>query len=115
MRLSVISLACIGSLAMSAAVAAERFVGFNDTTSTVFTGVYLAPHGTDKWGPNQALNDKDKVWDYSERLVMQGVSHGMYDLKLVEKSGRTCVKHGIDLRKDKTFDVRDADLKDCKP
>ncbi|HQT75983.1 MAG: hypothetical protein B7Z80_19400 [Rhodospirillales bacterium 20-64-7] len=115
MRISVVPLAFIGSLVISGAFGAERYVAFNDTTSTVFTGVYLAPQGTGNWGPNQALNDKDKVWDYSERLTLRGVSHGLYDLKIVDRSGRACVKHGVDLRKDTTFDIRDADLQDCKP
>ena len=43
--------------------APDRFFGYNQTTATVFTGVFLAPEGTDEWGPNEALNDKDKTWE----------------------------------------------------
>ena len=94
----------------SGAVAADRFFGFNETTSTVFTGVYLAPAGTTAWGPNEALNDKDKVWDAGERLAIKGVSRGAFDLKLVDRSERVCVKHGIDLTRDTTFELRHEDL-----
>ena len=95
------------------ALAADRFFGFNETTSTVFTGVYLAPAGTTTWGPNEALNDKDKVWDAGERLAIKGASRGTFDLKLVDRSGRICLKHGVDLTKDTTFELRDQDLVDC--
>jgi len=94
-------------------LAADRFFGFNETTSTVFTGVYVAPQGTAAWGPNEALNDKDKIWDSHERLAIKGASRGRFDLKLVERSGRTCIKHGLDLTKDLTFEVRDRDLLEC--
>jgi hypothetical protein len=106
-------LAMLGSLIPFSAVAADRFFGFNETTATVFTGVYLAPEGSDAWGPNEVLNDKDKVWDAGERLPIKGVSRGRFDLKIVDRAGRVCIKHGLDLTRDLTFDVRDGDLVDC--
>jgi hypothetical protein len=106
-------LAVLGSLIAFSAVAADRFFGFNETTATVFTGVYLAPEGTNAWGPNEALNDKDKVWDAGERLPITGVVRGRFDLKIVDRGGRVCIKRGVDLTRDLTFDVRDGDLVDC--
>jgi hypothetical protein len=108
-----ILLAMLCSLVSFAALAADRFFGFNDTTSTEFTGVYLAPEGTTAWGPNEALNDKDKVWDAGERLAIKSIQRGKFDLKVIDRSGRACVKHGLDLTKDLTFDVRDHDLLNC--
>jgi hypothetical protein len=93
--------------------AADRFFLYNLTTVTTFTGVYLAPAGSDHWGHNQALNDKDKAIDPSERLPIKDIEHGRFDVKLVDRKGRTCVRHGIDLSKDTTFDIRDTDLTDC--
>ncbi|MEA2740280.1 MAG: hypothetical protein QOH05_3587 [Acetobacteraceae bacterium] len=101
------------SLPASSVLAADRFLGFNETTATAFTGVYLAPAGTTAWGANQALNDKDKVWDFGERLTIKNLSRGTFELKVVDRSGRICIKHGIDLTKDTTFDIRDEDLRDC--
>jgi hypothetical protein len=100
-------------LSSFSAFAADHFFGFNETTSTAFTGVYLAPEGTTAWGPNEALNDKDKIWDTGERLSIRGVSRGKFDLKVVDRAGRVCVKHEVDLTKDLTFDIRDQDLLDC--
>ena len=106
-------LAMLGILISFGAFAADRFFGFNETTATVFTGVYLAPEGTDGWGPNEALNDKDKVWDTGERLPIKNVSRGRFDLKTIDRSGRVCVKQGLDLTRDLTFDIRDDDLVRC--
>ena len=95
------------------AVAADRFFLYNLTTATTFTGVFLAPAGSDRWGSNQTLNDKDKAVDPSERLLIKDIEHGRVDAKLTDRKGRTCIRRGIDLTKDTTFDIRDADLVDC--
>jgi len=102
------------SLPRPGAAAADRFFGFNDTTATEFTGVFVAPEGTGQWGPNEALNDKDKSWGSGERLPIKAASRTRYDLKIVDRAGHTCVKHGLDLTKDTTFDIRDEDLAICK-
>jgi hypothetical protein len=114
-RYRYVSLLILCSLPGAASGAADRFFGFNDTTATNFTGVFLAPEGTEKWGPNEALNDKDRRWDSGERLPIKTVSRGRYDLKIVDSAGHICVKHGLDLTRDTTFDVRDEDLSRCKP
>jgi hypothetical protein len=106
-------LAVLGTLISFSAAAADRFFGYNETTATVFTGVYLAPEGTDAWGPNEALNDKDKVWDTGERLPIKSVAHGRFDLKIVDRAGLVCIKRGLDLTRDLTFDIRDSDLAGC--
>ncbi|MBV9748289.1 MAG: hypothetical protein JO157_05715 [Acetobacteraceae bacterium] len=99
----------------STAGAAERFFAYNETTSSTFTGVYLAPAGTTQWGANQALNDKDKELDPSERLPLKGVSHERYDVRLVNEKGKACVKRGVDLAGDTSFVIRDEDLRGCTP
>ncbi|MGH7072412.1 MAG: hypothetical protein ACREFO_20730 [Acetobacteraceae bacterium] len=81
---------------------------------TSFTGVYLAPAGTATWGPNQALNDDDKELDFGERLTLTGLNPGIYDVKLIDKDGRACIMHKVDLAKAASFEIRDADLSDCK-
>jgi hypothetical protein len=96
------------------ALASDRFFLYNLTASTTFTGVYLAPAGSGHWGDNQALNDKDKTVDPSERLQIKNIDRGRFDAKVVDKAGRTCIKRAIDLSKDTTFDIRDGDLKDCR-
>jgi hypothetical protein len=100
-------------VAVEGAFGADRFSGFNETTSTVFVEVYLRPQGVATWGPNLALNDKDKVWDSGERLAITGLSPGIFDLKVIDRSGRACIKRGVDLTRDRTFELRDGDLGGC--
>lgn len=94
--------------------AADRFVAYNLTTSTDFKGLYLAPAGTRDWSHNQVLNDKDRIWDASERLRLTGVSRGRFDARLVDEKGRECRLNNIDLTKDLTFAVHDSDLASCR-
>ena len=98
----------------SGAAAADRFFAYNLTTSTEFTGLFLAPAGTDNWGANQALNDKDKSLETSERLPLTGISRGVFDVKLQDRKDHTCVKRGVDLKRDTSFEIRDTDLVDCR-
>ncbi|MGH7119683.1 MAG: hypothetical protein ACREFP_11955 [Acetobacteraceae bacterium] len=97
-----------------AAWAGPNYFAYNDTAVTSFSGVYLAPAGTVTWGPNQALNDDDKELDFGERLTLTGLTPGKYDVKLVDKKGRTCMLHGIDLTKARSFDIRDPALTGCE-
>ncbi|MCW3473249.1 hypothetical protein [Limobrevibacterium gyesilva] len=96
------------------AAAADRFFAYNLTTTTDFAGVYLAPAGTEHWGPNQALNDKDKSLDRSERLSLTGIARGKFDVKLVDSKGHICVKRDVDLTRDLIFEIRDADVASCR-
>lgn len=99
--------------------AAERFFMYNLTATTVFTSVQMAPAGTQDWntqgwGANQALNDKDKTVEASERVEIKNVTHGQYDVRLTDSHGRACIVRGVDLTKDTSFAVRDSDLVNCK-
>jgi hypothetical protein len=76
-----------GMILHSALGAEEKFYAYNLTTRTEFEGLYLAPAGTQTWGPNQALNDKDKSLDVNERILLTGLSHARYDVKLSERKG----------------------------
>ena len=96
-----------------AMAAAKKFFAYNETTSTDFVGVYMAPAGTTNWGPNQALNDPDKSLDTTERLVITGIRRGHYDVRLVDRKGRACVMKGVDLTHERSFEIRDQDLTGC--
>ena len=95
------------------ASAADRFFAYNETTSSTFTGVYLAPAGATHWGANQALNDKDKTLQPSERLRLEGVGHERYDVRLVDEKGKACIERGVNLASEISFVIRDEDLQDC--
>jgi hypothetical protein len=96
------------------ASAADRFFAYNLTTSSEFTGLWLAPAGTENWGPNQALSDKDHSLDVTERLPITGLGPGSFDVRLQDRKGHICVKRNVDLRHDHSFDIRDGDLAACR-
>jgi hypothetical protein len=113
--LAAVSLLGSASIPLHPASGAEqKFFAYNSTTRTDFTGVYLAPAGTQDWGPNQAQNDKDKSLDAGERLTLTGLSSGRFSVKLVDRAGRTCVLQSVDLTKDSSFQIRDGQLSDCR-
>ena len=102
-------------LAASAAHAAdaprpERFFVYNLTSASDLNGIYLAPAGTTDWGANQALNDKDGQVEPTERLAIKGIGHGLFDVRAVTTKGHECVKKSVDLTRDTTFDIKDADM-----
>jgi hypothetical protein len=97
-----------------ATAAADRLFVYNQTTSTEFTGVYLAPAGTEAWGRNQALNDRDGSLETSERLPITGLSRGRFDVRLVDRKGHSCVLPGVDLTRETSFEIRDGDLARCR-
>jgi hypothetical protein len=66
--------------------AGQKFFAYNNTTRTDFTGLYLAPVRTQNWGPNQALNDKDKSLDSGELLTLTGLSPGRFSVKLADRA-----------------------------
>src|SRR3974377_858006 len=71
---------------------------------------YLAPAGTTNWGDNQCKNDKDGTVDSDERLRITGVNTGVYDAKLKDVSGRTCVVRNIKVEAGEIFSIEEKDL-----
>lgn len=113
MRRSLVGAILLAGMA-GTALAADHFAAYNSTATTDFTGLYLAPAGTQAWGSNQALNDPDKALQHGERLRLNGLTHGRYDVKVTWGDGRSCIKRDIDLTKDLSFDIRDGDLARCR-
>ena len=86
---------------------------WNLTTATI-SNFQLSPAGKDSWGPNQALNDKDKEVDHDERLRITGIEPGRYDAKVGYRGSRQCLVRDIEIKADAVFSVSDKDLKDCR-
>jgi hypothetical protein len=97
------------------AVGAEQRLRFWNLTATTITKLYLAPAGTDRWGPDQCQNDPDGAVDADERLTLKGVEPGRYDVKLTDKKGRSCVLRNIEVKGGRpyAFSIEEGDLKDC--
>jgi len=85
---------------------------WNLTTATI-SNFQLSPAGKDSWGPNQALNDRDKEVDHDERLRITGIEPGRYDAKVSYDGARQCLVRDIEIKADAVFSIADKDLKDC--
>jgi hypothetical protein len=85
---------------------------WNLTTATI-SNFQLSPTGKDSWGPNQALNDKDKEVDHDERLRITGIEPGRYDARVGYRDSRQCLVRDIEIKADAVFSIADKDLKDC--
>ena len=96
------------------ATAAERMRFWNLTGFTI-KELHLAPTGTTDWGPDQCKNDPDGVVDVDERLTLKNVVPGHYDVKLVDKQGRSCVVRNVEVQAGKpyAFSLSEKDLIDC--
>ena len=109
------SLVAAALLASAGQLAAEgkEIKLWNLTTATI-SNLQLSPAGTDSWGPNQALNDKDKEVDHDERLRITGVEPGRYDVKVGYPDKRQCVVRGIEIKSNSVFSIADKGLTACR-
>jgi hypothetical protein len=86
---------------------------FWNLTANTITSLQLSPAGKNDWGRNQADNDRDHTVDHDERLKITDTVPGMYDVKFVDKSGRTCVVPNIEVKTGAVFSIEEKNLKDC--
>jgi hypothetical protein len=110
--LAVLACVAIPGLAVAADGKPSRF--WNLTGETV-THLYLAPAGTAKWGADQCRNDPDGTVDFDERLPITGAPSGRYDVKLAQKSGRTCVVRNVDIKSGGVFSIGKEEMAHCGP
>jgi hypothetical protein len=95
--------------------AAERMRFLYKTAATI-TELRLAPAGSENWGPNQTENDSDRAVDADEGLNLKGTAPGRYDVKLKDKTGRSCVVRDVEVNGGQpyAFSISETELKDCK-
>jgi hypothetical protein len=101
--------------AAAGAAAKDRPTQFWNLTPNTISEFYLAPAGTSNWGLNQCKNDRDGTVDADERLRITDVPPGVYDAKLTDVSGRTCIVHDIKIETGSIFSIEARDLKSCDP
>lgn len=95
---------------MSASAKDTRF--WNLTANTI-TSLQLSPAGKNEWGRDQTDNDNDHTVDHDERLKITDTATGIYDIKFVDKSGRTCVVRNVELKANAIFSIEEKALKEC--
>jgi hypothetical protein len=93
--------------------ASAKDTQFWNLTVNTITSLQLSAAGKNDWGPNQADNDRDRTVDHDERLKITNTAPGMYDVKFVDKSGRTCVVPNIQVKAGSIFSIEEKNLKGC--
>lgn len=86
---------------------------FWNLTANTITSLQLSPPGKNEWGRNQAENDRDRTVDHDERLKITDTEAGSFDVKFVDKSGRTCVVPNVQIKTGEVFSIEEKQLKGC--
>jgi V8-like Glu-specific endopeptidase len=86
---------------------------FWNLTANTIMSLQLSPAGKNAWGPNQADNDRDHTVDHDERLKITDTAAGTYDVKFVDKSGRTCVVPNVQIKAGSIFSIEEKNLTGC--
>ncbi|MBX6320495.1 MAG: hypothetical protein IRY94_01585 [Rhodospirillaceae bacterium] len=107
--------AAILVLALHAPAGSAQKMRFWNLTANTITELYLAPAGTDQWGPNQTLNDDDKTVEADERLDLEGVTPGLYDVRFKDETGRSCEVRNVEVKGTGkyAFAIQEKQLKGC--
>jgi V8-like Glu-specific endopeptidase len=86
---------------------------FWNLTANTITSLQLSPAGKNEWGSNQADNDRDHTVDHDERLKITDTATGTYDVKFVDKSGRTCIVSNVQIKTGSIFTIEERTLTGC--
>lgn len=108
------TLAAILILAAGSAAFAAKATRFWNLTDNTITRFELAPAGSDKFGPDQAKNDKDGSVDHDERLKILDVPTGTYEARFTDSKGRTCTVKNVAVKEGDVFSIEEKQLGDCK-
>lgn len=117
LRTAALTVCCTVALAIAGAGAAQaQTLKFWNLTTETITELKLAEPGTNKWGKNQTLNDKDKTVEADERLKLSDVTPGVWDVSVKDKKKRTCVFRNVTLSGTDAyaFSISEDDMAKCK-
>jgi hypothetical protein len=93
--------------------AAAKDTRFWNLTANTITSLQLSPPGKNEWGRNQADNDRDRTVDHDERLKITDTEAGIYDVRFVDRTGRTCVVPSVQVKTGAIFTIEEKELKGC--
>ncbi|MDE3174981.1 MAG: hypothetical protein KGM15_02600 [Pseudomonadota bacterium] len=96
----------------ASAFAADKPTRFWNLTSSTVTSLRLSHAGSGEYGDNVALGDADGV-DHDERVNIENLPSGRYDLELKFKGGRVCLVRHVEIVTGKVFSVEDKALTSC--
>jgi hypothetical protein len=107
------ALVAVIALMMSSAAAQSKKTRFWNLTLYTVTSLQLSPPGKNQWGRNLSKDDPDGTVDHDERLSLTGVPPGRYDVKVSDRTGRTCIVRGVDIADGAIFTIEEKQLTDC--
>lgn len=110
----IMTVAAVALCAVPALAAKEQRTRFWNLTGNTITKLYLAPAGTEQWGPNQTANDRDGTVDHDERLRITGVSSGRYDAKFSDSTGRVCIVKNLEVKAGDIFSIEESEIANCR-
>jgi hypothetical protein len=93
--------------------ASAKDTRFWNLTANTISSLQLSPAGKNEWGRNQTDNDPDHTVDHDERLKITDTAAGIYDVKIVDKSGRTCIVPNVQVKAGSIFSIDEKNLKGC--
>ena len=109
------AVALAGLLACATPVLAQGDrIRFWNLTSNTITKFYLAPTGSNNYGPDQCPNDRDGTVDHDERLRITGITPGRYDAKFQDKTGRICIVKNIAIKAGDIFSIEEQQVLNCR-
>ena len=94
------------------AMGAEKPTQFWNLTSSTVASLRLSHAGSGEYGDNVAVGDADGV-DHDERVKIENLPSGRYDLELKLKGGRVCFARNVEVVTGKLFSVEDKALTSC--
>jgi hypothetical protein len=109
----VLAVAVLLACASPVIAQADRIRFWNLTSNTI-TKFYLAPAGSNNYGPDQCPNDRDGTVDHDERLRITGITPGIYDAKFQDKTGRICIVKNIDVKAGDIFSIEERQVSNCR-
>jgi hypothetical protein len=107
------SLVLITTASAGLATAEAATTKFWNLTRNTVNDLELAPAGTTAYGKNLCLADPDKSVDADERLKIDGVTTGRYDVKLADVTGRQCTVKNVEVTEGKIFSIQEKQLEGC--
>ena len=98
-------------LGCSVAVAADdKPLLFLNRAGETMVKLQFAPAGTTKWGPDQCQYEDDKQVEHNEKIPLQGVTPGRYDVRFTDLKGRSCTLKNLDVKAGALVVIRAAEL-----
>lgn len=106
--------ALIAALLLATAVAAEsKPIRFWNLTLNTIVSLQMSPAGQQAWGRDQCENDRDHEVDHDERLRITDTAPGRYDIRVKDKTGRSCIVKNVDVKDGGIFSIEEKDLSGC--